>query len=224
MGAIKNSLGSAHARDQVGVRPAAGLCAPQTPTSLSRFRLSPRVRGLGRPRRARGQAIVEYAIIFPLLLVVTLGLIQLAHIFVAKQVVSYAAFCAARAALVSEDGDSEEPYADSHRAAAMVCSPITGSTGVEDAPEVINLPGWGELQGSGASIVKTTVDINRSAEGSYVEAEVIHRFELKIPIADELTYRLGGVLMGVEEVDRTTYGAPHINVRGHAVLAVPPER
>ena len=56
-------------------------------------------------RGERGQAIVEYAIVFPIQILLTLCMIQLAYLFVAKQVVSYAAFCAARAALVYEDDD-----------------------------------------------------------------------------------------------------------------------
>ena len=52
---------------------------------------------------------------------------------------------------------------------------------------------------------------------------VNHWFELRIPIADEIAYHLADVLMGVEDVDRTTFGAPHLRIQGTAILAIPPE-
>ena len=199
-------------RDRAGPRPAA-LSVKPLPDPFPLFLAFPGRFGRSCRGRQAGQAIVEYAIVFPIVLLIALSLIQLAHIFVAKQVVSYAAFCAARAALVGEDPD---------RAAAFVCSPITGTTGA-DRPEEFTLPGWGELRGSGASMVKTQPAVIDLAEGRYVSAEVTHQFQLQIPIADELTYRVASVLMGVENVDRATYGAPHLNIRGTAMLAVPPE-
>jgi Flp pilus assembly protein TadG len=85
---------------------------------------------------ARGQALVEYAIVFPLQLMMTLAIIQLAQIFVAKQVLEYAAFCGARATLV---GLSEQ---EAQRAA---CIPLSGvcASSPEDATANVILPGWG---------------------------------------------------------------------------------
>jgi len=65
----------------------------------------------------------------------TLAIIQLAQIFVAKQVVEYAAFCGARAELV---GLSD---AEAQRAAFIPISGICGNS-ANDANGVI-LPGWG---------------------------------------------------------------------------------
>ena len=48
------------------------------------------------PPRQRGQAMVEYVIILPTLLLIILGAIQLALIFQAKATLNYAAFLAAR--------------------------------------------------------------------------------------------------------------------------------
>ena len=57
-------------------------------------------------RNEKGQAVVEYAIVFPIQLLFTLAIIKVAHIFVAKHVISYAAFCGARAALGTLEGAS----------------------------------------------------------------------------------------------------------------------
>lgn len=58
-------------------------------------------------RRAHGRTgsvMLEFVLGFPIVLVLMLACIQIAHLYIAKQVVHYAAFCAARAALVTVCG------------------------------------------------------------------------------------------------------------------------
>jgi hypothetical protein len=131
-----------------------------------------------------GQAMAEFAVVFPVQLLCTLGIIQFALVLVARDVVNYAAQAAARAELVGED---------TQRAAAMICSTVTGATlgkrdvrlepglgttaweqtdtlgssvsfpgwsepipGVTGRPgDDIVLPGWGKLQGSAHALLKT---------------------------------------------------------------------
>jgi Flp pilus assembly protein TadG len=159
-----------------------------------------------------GQVIVEYVIVFPLILMLTLMIIQLAHLFVAKQVVSYAALCSARAALVDEDYQA---------AAKLVCSPIAGSTGV-GAGTSVTLPGWGGLRGSAASDAKTqaTLIANVITDTPSVTAEVTHDFELLVPVANRLTYDLGQMLPASEDLDMH-YGAPHLQIRSRCTLSKP---
>ena len=59
---------------------------------------------------SRGAALTEFIIIFPVLLMLIVGSIQLSLMFMANAVVDYAAFQASRRAVVTipEDGDSEE--------------------------------------------------------------------------------------------------------------------
>ena len=55
-----------------------------------------------------GSILMETLIAMPLLIALTFGVLQLAHIQIARQVVSYAAYAAARAALPAADGKEEE--------------------------------------------------------------------------------------------------------------------
>ncbi|MCX5866454.1 MAG: pilus assembly protein [Proteobacteria bacterium] len=71
-----------------------------------------------------GQAMVEFAIAFPVLLLLVLAIIQLALLFNAKQVVTYAAFTAARSAAVYPNKRFKAVYA-----ARLACVPISASTG-----------------------------------------------------------------------------------------------
>ena len=162
---------------------------------------------------ASAQVVVEYAIVFPILLLMTLLIIQLAHIFVAKQVVSYASFCGARAALVGEDYQ---------KAASMVCSPITGLSGVRK-DSTVTIPGWGALAGSGAAAVKTHAELRGDfkTDGPAVTVEVTHDFELTVPVADTVAYHMGEMFLTSDDLDFSTYGAPHIRVRSSCTLAKP---
>ncbi len=170
---------------------------------------------IARARNARGQALVEYAIIFPIQLLLTLGIIQLAHIFVAKQVLEYAAFCGARAALV---GLSED---EAKKAAMIPISKIVGPSG-STTGDTISIPGWGPLSRSGAAEDKTELLVTRiERSGSWViRCEVTHDYELRVPVGDFVVYRLGDVFLGVEGLARIG-GAPHIRMKASCMLAEP---
>ncbi len=85
----------------------------------------------------RGQAMTEFAISFPIVLITTLILMQLALMYQAKNVVTYAAFSAARAAIVyiPAENDNEGKHTINidggdkidkiNQAAAMACVPIS---------------------------------------------------------------------------------------------------
>ncbi len=55
-----------------------------------------------------GSILMETLIAMPLLIALVFGVLQLAHIHIARQVVSYAAYAAARATLPAADGKEEE--------------------------------------------------------------------------------------------------------------------
>jgi hypothetical protein len=169
-----------------------------------------------RSRRERGQALVEYALIFPIQLLITLAIIQLAHIFIARQVLEYGAFCAARAALA---GLSE---ADARQAAIIPISKIAGPTGVPEGTE-LELPGWETFGRTVAANEKTQLWVGPdSLDGRpVIRSEIEHMYELRVPIGDVVAYALGDVFLGAEDLDREAYGAPHIRMRASCVLSQP---
>ena len=83
------------------------------------------------PDGRAGTVMLEFVLAFPLILTLMLGCMQFAHIWMAKQVVHYSAFCAARAALVCHDGERK---AAAQQAAEQVCAAtdIDESTRVRD--------------------------------------------------------------------------------------------
>lgn len=97
------------------------------------------MRGLLRLRRSEsGQAITEFVIIFPALFMTLMGIAQMSLMYNAKNVTLYAAYSAARSAIVwipqNVDGDppgsitvssSNEKYEMVHQSAALACVPIS---------------------------------------------------------------------------------------------------
>jgi len=171
-------------------------------------------------RTRRAQALVEYAIVFPLQLMLTLVLIQLGHLFVAKQILDYAAFCGARAALVGLE------YEDAQKAAAIPISRIAGPSGVSE-PNGIEIPGWGTLRGSGAAIEKTSApygsfDVIQADMGGepVVRCEIEHAYELRVPVGNVVSYTLGDVLLAVEDLE-TIGGMPHMRLKAACTLPQP---
>ena len=156
----------------------------------------------------RGQVVVEYAIVFPIQLLITLAIIQLAEVFVAKQVVSYAAFCGARAQIVGENPTE---------AACLPLAAVAGVTGAESEPN-ITLPGWGELRGSGAARLKTVVEILNETIGSQavVRCDVTHSYELSVPFGNHIAS-----LFVTDNNSDEAWDAPHIKITGTSSLVRP---
>ncbi len=69
-----------------------------------------------------GQAMLEFALVFPIVLVLIMGVIELSMISVANQIVNYAAFCAARSAIVNGAFDKAAVLA------LMMLSPVNDIT------------------------------------------------------------------------------------------------
>ena len=127
-------------------------------------------------RSVRGSVMLEFVLAFPLVLTLILACMQLAHLWLAKEVVHYAAFCAARASLVCE---TSEYQGAGQRAAEQVCAWIAeGNTAGEQDKQI---PGWGAIPGSGGVSRKTKATI--ASEGRWnIRATVSHDFALIFPL------------------------------------------
>jgi hypothetical protein len=147
-----------------------------------------------------GQALAEFAFAFPLQLFIVFAIMQLALLYVGKQVVTYASFSAARAAIVGED--DADSYERARRAAALICAPITGSTVAGSSfttaeltapPNIMEIPGWGEVPKSGISYrLKTYVAPIRHPAPGEVEVTVTHYYEMVFPVVNYMFAWLSG--------------------------------
>lgn len=123
-----------------------------------------------------GTVMLEFVLAFPLVLTLMLGCMQFAHIWVAKQVVHYSAFCAARATLVTHNSERQKTV---QQAAEQACAWIAeGTTGGESDKKI---PDWGEIPGSGGVARKTRVRVEDLGRWN-VKVTVEHDFALIFPI------------------------------------------
>jgi hypothetical protein len=135
-----------------------------------------------------GQAIAEFAFAFPLQLLIMFAIMQLAMMYVAKEVLTYASYSAARSAMVA-DAAGRDPVESARKSAALICAPITGpSVAGSSASRAylnaarIEVPGWGPIPNSGVSRgLKTIISGYREEEGE-VEVTVTHYYELSFPV------------------------------------------
>ena len=131
--------------------------------------------------RNSGQSLVEFAILFPVIIYITLILIQIALIYNAYQVVNYAAYSSARAGIVYE-ADMEKM----ERAAFIAVFPIANRK-ISHRLSLRNLRRASEIIDDyyRSSFLKTTVKIDEHTE-SKLTVTVTHRFELIVPTAEIL--------------------------------------
>ena len=176
-------------------------------------------------RNEKGQAVVEFALIFPLQILVTLLILQISFLYVAEQVVNYAAFAAARAELVGEDAE---------QAAEAICTPIAGITDLGTGVEPIYYPGWGDLDRSDISRERTYLEddddddddmVTALADGEpYVEVMVKCNVELIFPVANKIVW---WVWQGPEEEkpkkvwEIDEYDVPYVAVSASHRIPVP---
>ena len=178
------------------------------------------------------------------------AIMQLAMVYVAKQVVSYASYSAARAAMVG--GDVDDAYRRASLAGALICSPITGVTvtgsnfsaaELQSDSNTIRVPGWGLLPKSGISRrLKTHVSHLGWPASGEVEVTVTHYYELTFPVVNHIfswlaadrpmeeipdaTGQMGSDASGDEQEFEADVGiwnvdAPHMRLRETTRLAVP---
>lgn len=161
----------------------------------------------GGPKGEGGQAIAEFTIIAITLLFVILGVIQLALVLNAYSMVRYAAYNAARAAIVHSG--NEDKMLEAARLSLLATFPSHGradtprglaqnyvaSVATDSLPfltdtfepitrvELVPQPGL-----SGGTVV--TFDDPKNAKNAVITVKVVHLYELVIPLVNRILYRV----------------------------------
>lgn len=104
------------------------------------------------PTFLKGSVLMETVIVMPIILLLIFMIIQFAHVWIARQMVVYAAYCGARSLLViSPDDTNPTPQEAVQTAAEIALSWICLLDDPASKNEVrLDIPGWGEISGSGS--------------------------------------------------------------------------
>lgn len=152
----------------------------------------------------QGQSLLEFAISFPIVLLLVLAIMQFALMWNAKHVVNYAAFCAARSYIVYGDGDKASLAAKiaTIPVSAKVSGLLPSISGINLASLMIPSGVIGEVayaadkfaysylatsirlfDRDGRALSETGVNPER---GDDITVEVTHKFRLIFPIINRL--------------------------------------
>jgi hypothetical protein len=181
-----------------------------------------RCRMLALHRDESGQAMVEFVLVFPVQLLLSLTILQFAFIAHAHLVVEQAAFMAARAAAVADVPSSPvTPQKAAERIAARTCAALTSG----EAPEGTAGAGGDELAWSGESEGRrfndarqreayahlqdpvgggSMVKVMPYPQEAYVACEVSFDYVMLIPVANHLFAKLqeGSIQEGYNDISR----------------------
>lgn len=176
----------------------------------------------------QGSILLEFALAAPILLALIFFCLQIAHIWLARIVVQYAAYSAVRSMLTAHPG---EYVAASQQAGEQICAwVIMGQAAGERQRDI---PGWGEIPGSGAVARKTRVRVETLDEWN-LKATVELDFGLVYPIAGPmLAWGMNPWGQGSEWVEqradatgnrhryRDSVPYPHVVLRESAIMSKP---
>lgn len=146
--------------------------------------------------RRRGSMLMEFVITMPILVFLIMFVLQLAYLQLAHECTAYAAFCAARAMLVSNPLEGRgEKSGCAWRAATVALAWFhpQGLKGKKDG--LIEIPGWGKIPGSDTiedhvKIVNPYDDmletLNKNGYASIARVTVSYDCPMMIPVAGEV--------------------------------------
>jgi hypothetical protein len=169
-----------------------------------------------------GSMLMEFVLVMPLLFVLIMGVVQMAHIWTARMVTHYAAFCAARATLTMNDMQAMVPGNAPERAARQVCAWVAFS---DDGTNEADVPGWGQVPHSAelAKRVRVRAMPSMLMGASWLSgAKVEFDFPLLIPVAGTMMgwlatheradadYKVGSGWTG--QFDHGNYSGPYITL------------
>lgn len=130
-----------------------------------------------RAPRKTGSVMLEFALAAPILLALIFFCLQIAHVWLARIVVQYAAYAAARSMVTAHPSEYTRV---AQQAGEQVCAWVIMGQASGEREKLI--PGWGHIPGSGAVARKTRVEAEILDEWN-VKATVELDFGLVYPIA-----------------------------------------
>ncbi|MBW2562999.1 MAG: pilus assembly protein, partial [Deltaproteobacteria bacterium] len=153
-----------------------------------------------------GQAMVEFVVVFPVVFLLCLVIMQTFLLLSARQVVNYAAYCAARSAIVFfPEGGNAAAKKKAKRAAIIACWSISPMKGFGSAETFIkpiedmveNATGINfelarryNMARSNVSVKLKPAKLNVKTPHQDVTAEVTYDYVMGIPIVNRIFYEM----------------------------------
>lgn len=138
--------------------------------------------------KRRGSILMEFVMVAPLVLLLVSFVLQFAHIWTARQITAYAAYCATRAIMAVPPEEQEDA---AKKAAELACSwmSLVGRKGGDgDDGGNVSIPGWGVIPGSDSAEVRVanTAVVENGASRPVASVTVQFKFPLVLPLAGRM--------------------------------------
>ena len=140
-------------------------------------------------RQRSGSMMLEFVLTMPVLVLLIMVVVQVSQIWMARQLVVYSAFCAARSVICA---NPQEHSAAAYNAARTALSVVTLPGGGKDEKSFVPVPGWGYVANAGGiderrlsvgiDKVEELLDVFGTAP-QRVTATVKYKFPLMVPVA-----------------------------------------
>ncbi len=171
---------------------------------------------MGSGSRNSGQSLVEFSILFPVIIYFTLILIQTALIYNAYQVVNYAAYCSARAGIVYEGSIEKMERAAGIATIPIACRKASSQTSLPVLPQIADI-----YECYQAASLKTEVELSEYTD-SELTVTVTHHFQLIVPgvgISLVPILKIWDMPLYSEARKSTEeFGSPHLPVKATCTL------
>lgn len=131
----------------------------------------------------RGSMLLEFILVMPILILLIFGIVQFSLILMAKQLTQYAAFCAARAAIVYNPADYRSPNAPKGGGFYTSSGPVFNAA--SKALSAFKAFSHGTSQAVSID-ANQSADLQEAANIPAVKVAVSYKYPLLIPYAAEV--------------------------------------
>lgn len=140
-------------------------------------------------RQRRGSMLLEFVLTMPTLVLMMMLVVQIAQVWMVRQLVAYSAFCAARSTVCAHP---LEQSSAAYNAARTALSVVSLPGGGKDKSSFVSIPGWGFVANAGGidarrlSVSVNAVEALENVFGYAPERSTVtvrYKFPLMVPIA-----------------------------------------
>jgi len=144
-------------------------------------------------RDETGVVMLETVLVFPLQLMLTMVIIQIAHMYVASNVLQYASFQGTRTYALDLAEGEEAATLRGNRAAWTIASAIN-ATGGDDKARMVGYqyryPSWAHHGSKQMRMAFTVGDGNSEAPETIVAGELLYWLDLNVPVGGPVVYHV----------------------------------
>ncbi|MBO7482716.1 MAG: pilus assembly protein [Kiritimatiellae bacterium] len=132
----------------------------------------------------KGSVLMEFVLSMPIMITLIFLVVQFAQVWTARQMVSYAAFCATRS-MLSANPKEWQNGGKTSRCDHVAASRVLAWVNIYGPGDTMMVPGWGKIPQSSSVDDRLEVESNH-VEGQYATSKVKYKFPLLIPVAGQM--------------------------------------